>query len=198
MRRLIQPFVDLAKRIASPPPVPDTTPELEAVEREIEDLPASVVWSEQFVGQGEYCLGAGGRYATALKPWTRCAKPDQHRHRHDKDRLIFSDCSGFLCRAWGIPRKRDDGTWLNTDEMERLARLHPVAWADRRPGDGVVYGAGRAIGHCGLYVGGDRVIHCSASGRHAVKKEGMGLWVRKGALILRPELAGLVQPAQPR
>lgn len=168
----------------------DTTPEVLAVEAEIDELPESVRWARQFVGQGEYCLGAGGKYPTALKPWTRCAKPAQHRHRNDKDTLIFADCSGFLCRAWGIPRQNADGTWNNTDHLEAVAREQGLTWADARPGDGIVYGAGRQIGHCGLIDTIDEhgptiVIHCSASGRHAVKREGMDLWRRKGALIVR-------------
>jgi hypothetical protein len=194
MRRLIEIAWSPIAALLKPPPVPDTTPEIEAVEREIEmdDIPESVRLASLFVdGDWEYCLGAG-KIQIGAPHWTRCAKPTQHRHRHAKTDRVFSDCSGFLTAMWGIPRQLPDGTWLNTDEMERMARLHPVSWDERRPGDGVVYGAGLEIGHCGLYAGNDQVIHCSASGRRAVKRGGLDFWVRKGALILRPELAGLL------
>lgn len=181
----------LKRFIAIFAPKADTTPEMLAAEAaiELDAVPESVRRARTMVGRGEYCLGAG-RTRGALEPWTDCAHPTKHRHRASVYAETFCDCSGFLCAMWGIPRHNPDDTWNNTDHLERLARRQGIAWMHAQPGDGIVYGAGRAIGHCGLIAnvgeGGPlTVIHCSASGRHAVKEEGMGLWRRKGALIVR-------------
>lgn len=160
---------------------------------ELDEVPESVRLALSLVGTGEYCLGAG-KWRGDGPPWTDCAHPGKHSHRHGLREIVYSDCSGFLSACWGIPRQLVDGTWLNTDELERIAKRQGLTWADARPGDGIVYGAGKAIGHCGLIVTckdgrPSEVVHCSASGRHAVKREDMGLWRRKGALVVRHPFA---------
>jgi hypothetical protein len=194
LTRAIAIFTDHVRSLFRPPST-DTDAELAEVERAIDeeaepDLPPSVLLARSLVDTGEYCLGAG-RFREGRPPWTRCAKPGVHRHRHAKTALIFADCSGFLTAMWGIPRQLPDGTWLNTDVLERLAMRFFVPWDEVRPGDGVVYGAGAKIGHCGLYESALSVIHCSASGSVAVKRNAPEWWQAKGALVIRPELAGL-------
>lgn len=169
LRRLIAPFVALFRR-------PEPIAEMLAVEAGI-DEPESVRRARSMVGHGKYRLGAGDKRPDADTPF-------------DADGA--SDCSGFVLWCHGIPRQ-DAVTkrWLNTDAMEALAKAQSIAWTQALLGDVVVYGAGAAIGHCGLVSAVDasgptRVIHCSARGKAAVKDEGPALWLRKGARLWRP------------
>jgi cell wall-associated NlpC family hydrolase len=192
LRRLIAVAVEPFANLFRPPPAADTTPEIEAVEREIDEEaePLAVRRMLQLVGHGVYCLGAGGRRPDASDPYSSCAKPGTHRHAHRG--RVFCDCSGAICWALGIPRKDPvTGRWLNTDEMERLARRQDIAWMHARPGDVLVFGAGAAIGHCGMVtrcdVGGPSMVaHFSASGTVGGKHEPPTLFKRKGALVWRP------------
>ena len=197
---IIDWFKNAVRAAFTPPPVPSTDRELTEAERDIEhaaELVESNVRAEwvrrarSMVGRGFYCLGAGGRDPKAPTPFGTCNHPDEHTHdRYGK--AIFCDCSGFLC--WVIRRLRHDKAsdrWLNTDEMERLAKPQRIPWHMAVPGDIVVYGAGKAIGHCGLVVEVDdsgpiRVVHCQASKAPAVTETSAELFFRKGAVIWRP------------
>jgi hypothetical protein len=185
-------FRNLWRSLWTPPPIASTDAEMGEAEREIErieldELPEAVRRARSCVGKGRYCLGAGGKLPEAEAPWSRCAKPTIHAHVGGAD---FSDCSGFAMWCHRLPRQDATGKWWNTDTMEAKARTQGIDWTEAQPGDLVVYGAGAKIGHVGVVAtvdasGPRTVIHCSASGKIAVKEEGPALWKRKSALILR-------------
>lgn len=86
----------------------------------------------------DYELGHGGRDPRAASP---------------ADANGQSDCSGFTAWACHHDRRRTDGTWVNTDSVERDARTEGGDY-DRilvpRPGCLIVYGAGPKVGHIGI------------------------------------------------
>lgn len=197
LSKLIAPALDAWRKAFTPPPVPSTDRELSDAEREIEagaELVESNVragWvrtARSWVGKGRYCLGAGAK-AGSKSPLSACAKPKEHGHEHLGN--VFCDCSGFVCFIIGIPRKNADGTWNNTDHLEKLAKRQGIKWTEAQPGDVVVYGAGAAVGHCGLVsevddAGPCKVIHCNAGTPPAIDETDESLFARKGALIWRP------------
>lgn len=192
-------IVDLFRRAATPPLVPSTTPELTRVEAEIEadaarvaeDVHVAVLErARSMVGKGRYCLGAGGKRPDAEAPWSTCVKPTQHAHKDLG--TTFCDCSGFVNWCWRLPRlDKTTGEWRYTDNYELWGRKQGIAWKDARPGDVVAYGAGAAIGHCGIVsevddAGPVKVIHCQASKRPAVVEGDAEFFARKKAVIWRP------------
>lgn len=177
LRRLFAPLVE-----------PDTGPEMD-------DMPESVRRARSMVGRGVYCLGAGGKDPAAPTPFSGCAHKE---HRHHSAREIFSDCSGFVAWCCGFTRQHAESKWWrNTDGLEADARGDvpgdlgfEVPWAQAEPGDLLVYGAGPRIGHVGIVSESDdagpvKVIHCSSSGRVAVKETGPEIFDRNHALVLR-------------
>lgn len=200
-------FRSLFTKLFTPPIVPSTDGEMTEAEREIEDGAALVEanrraeWvrrARSMVGHGRYCLGAGpGAKGNPRTPFGPCAKPDVHTHEHAGP--VFCDCSGFTSWVTGIPRKdAETGIWRNTDQLEADAKGkvrgdigYEVAWKDAEPGDLIVYGAGRKIGHVGMVsacdaTGPTLVVHCQASKTPAViETVEPGLFKRKGAVILR-------------
>ena len=193
------------RSLLTPLPVPSTDAEMHAAERDIEldALPESVRRARSMVGQGRYCLGAGGRDPAAARPFGPCAKPDVHTHEHAGP--VFADCSGFV--AWCVQHRRvvdvdpgpkRDDVWFYTDTLEADAGPRPikgdlgdgVPWAQAEPGDLIVYGAGPKIGHVGIvsasdHTGPTKVIHCQASKTPAVVETSAALFKAKGAVILR-------------
>jgi len=169
-------------------PVP---PELHEAE-----LPESVMRARSMVGAGFYCLGAGGRDPSAPRPFGACNHPSTHTHgRYGK--ALFCDCSGFVAWCCGLPRKSAEGVWLYTDQLEADARGQVkgdlgdgVPWHLAQPGDLIVYGAGKAIGHVGIVsevddAGPVKVIHCQASRAPAVVETSPAVFERHKAVILR-------------
>src|SRR5690606_27353121 len=98
-------------RVFTPPAIPSTDSLMSETEEEIE-AGAQIVedniragWvrkARQFVGQGKYCLGAGGKDPKAAVPWSKCAKPATHNHEHLG--AVFCDCSGFVDFVLGWSR----------------------------------------------------------------------------------------------
>lgn len=83
------------------------------------------------------------------------------------------DCSGFVCWALGIPRRRPTGAWINTDSIWADASGPQRAFVHRPEasvGDLVVYPKpiDARFGHIGIVTAVDgagralRVLHCSA------------------------------------
>jgi cell wall-associated NlpC family hydrolase len=108
------------------------------------------------------------------------------------------DCSGLLAWIYGWTRSVDvpgkDDFWRNTDGLEKDARgTVPgdlgflVPWGEQKPGDAVVYGAGTAIGHCGILVTATTVIHCNGGKNPPPVDETANLewWRSMGAVWLR-------------
>lgn len=200
MFRILTAFFERFRSMAAPPPVPDTTHELVAAERDIEagaelvEANIRAGWvrkARTTVGAGRYCLGAGAK-AGSPSPLSKCAKPKEHNHEHLG--AVFADCSGWLCWVLGRPRyDKASGRWLNSDEMERLGKLQGIPWTKAQPGDVVAYGAGKAIGHVGLVsevddAGPCKVIHCNAGAPPAIDETDESLFARKGAVIWRPPI----------
>ena len=150
---------------------------------------SAVALARTCVGEGTYILGAGGRNPDAVKPWTK------------KGTRLGSDCVGFVLWAWGMDRFQPSfplyGGWINTDSAIGEARTS-AKWFRivdvPQPGDLVTVpsvdldrdGDRDRIGHVGIISevpalwDGDyadlRVIHCSASGRPAVKETSGKIW----------------------
>ena len=84
------------------------------------------------------------------------------------------DCSGYVCWALGIPRRRPSGGWRNTDTIwadANGAQREFERRAQARPGCLLVYpqqDSGERFGHIGIVTQVDaqgralRVLHCSA------------------------------------
>lgn len=178
------------RNLKAPPAVVSTDEVMQVAELEIDDVPPALARARAFVGKGRYCLGAGNRRPDADAPWTTCAKPGQHAH-HDLG-TSFCDCSGFVTFCHRIPRHSNaTGEWAYTDTMEEWGKKQGIAWKDAQLGDIVVYGAGKAIGHCGIVsqvddAGPTHVIHCQASKRPAVIETTADLFEHKHAVIWRP------------
>lgn len=180
------------RSLLTPLPVPSTDAEMREAEADIEAdaLPEAVRRARAWVGKGRYCLGAGGKKPEADDPWSTCAKPTTHGHTPAG--RVFCDCSGFVCFVHRLARHdKTAGVWLNTDELEVRGKRQGIAWINARPGDIVSYGAGKAIGHCGIVsevddAGPVRVIHCQARGTVAVVETSADLFERKGAVLWRP------------
>lgn len=176
-------------RTAFTPPSTDAL--LDVTELEIDDVPPPLARARAMLGKGRYCLGAGGKRPDADTPWSTCAKPSQHAHKDFG--TAFSDCSGFTNWCWRMARHdKANDRWYNTDTYERLGKEQGIAWKDAQPGDIVAYGAGKAIGHCGIVsetddAGPTRIIHCQASKRPAVREDDAEFFFRKGAVIWRPQ-----------
>lgn len=154
------------------PPRPDTTAELDAVEREIE---IADPWAAEVVrralsceGTGLYGLGSGGRDPSAPSPLgeyqpRRGEDPRQVAARRKLGK-VWCDCSGFLAFTWSEPRKDTDdgddeipGDWIYTDALEADGRGgqrfgRRIMPPSVRPGDGLVYGAGAKVGHCAIVI----------------------------------------------
>ena len=202
LRRMIAPFL--------PAPRVSTDAEILAVEREIEldEVPVWVLRARQWVGQGHYCLGSGGKDPRALSPWTKCAKPKIHSHAALGAR--FSDCSGFVDFCLGWDRNDPVYGWRYCDSLFADAKKqvpgdlgYEVPIISVRVGDIVVYrskdidgdGDRDIIGHIGIvdFVPTDgpvtwrtiRVIHCSSRpvGDPAVKRTDGRLWEKTGVVF---------------
>lgn len=207
MLSLLSKLFAPVRALFTPPPIPSTDDLMDETEREIEEGAALVEsnrraeWvrrARSMVGSGRYCLGAGpGAKGNPRTPFGPCAKPDEHTHEHAGP--VFSDCSGFTSWVTGVPRYDVDAkVWRNTDHLQADAEGKVkgdigdgVPWKDALPGDLVVFGAGKRIGHVGIVVetdasGPTRVVHCQASKTPAViETSEPGLFKRKGAVILR-------------
>lgn len=193
----MQFILDYLRKLFTPPAIPSNASEMAEAEREIEDGAAIVeanIRAERvrraraWVGKGRYCLGAGAKVGSPT-PFSACAHPKDHSHA--KLGNVFCDCSGFVCFVVGIPRKNADGTWNYTDSFESRAKKQGIPWTKALPGDVVVYGAGKAIGHCGIVVEVDdagpcKVVHCNAGTPPAVDETDESLFARKHAVIWRP------------
>lgn len=156
---------------------------------ELDDVPPALARARSMVGKGRYCLGAGGKRPDAEHPWSTCAKPVSHAHKDLG--TTFCDCSGFVAWSHRLPRKLPSGEWVYTDSMEAWGKKQGITWKDAQPGDVVVYGAGAAIGHCGVVsevddAGPVKVIHCQASKKPAVIETSADAFERKKAVIWRP------------
>lgn len=133
------------------------------------------------VGKGKYGLGKGGK---------KVGTPDPFENG-------FCDCSGFLAWCFELPRQSADGVWFFTDQLEADAKGQVkgdlgdgVAWDKALPGDVLVYGAGSAVGHCGIVSevgpnGPTKVIHCNAGAPPAVDETATDFFRKKGAVVLR-------------
>jgi CHAP domain-containing protein len=185
-------FGNLLRSLATPPSIPSNAKEMGEAEREIDEYvePEALTRARSMVGKGYYCLGAGGKNPNALDPWSGCAKPATHGH--EGLGRVFSDCSGFIAWCWRLPRHdKTTDTWLNTDELEARGKRQGIPWHKAQPGDVVAYGAGAAIGHCGIAsevddAGPTKVIHCNAGKAPAVDETSADLFERHGAVIWRP------------
>lgn len=165
-------------------PVPLTPPEDERPKTWIARAHAAVVWAKKLGAR--YGLGKGGKNPKAEHPFELVAG------------VWRCDCSGLLAWIYGWTRSVDvpgkDDFWRNTDGLERDARGtvpgdlgFEVPYDQRRPGDAVVYGAGTAIGHCGILVTMTTVIHCNGGSSPPPVDETANLewWISKGAVFLR-------------
>jgi hypothetical protein len=183
-------FRDWLRKLFTPPAMVSTDETMRVAELEIDEVPPALARARAFVGKGRYCLGAGNKRPDAAAPWTTCAKPSQHAHKDLG--TSFCDCSGFVTFCHQLPRHdRVKDQWLYTDSMEALGKKQGIPWKDAQPGDVVVYGAGKAIGHCGIVsevddAGPVKVIHCQASKRPAVIETNADLFEHKKAVIWRP------------
>lgn len=203
--KLWVPVADLFRRAAAIPPAPSTDLEMAIAERDIEldeiEHPA-VARARQFLGQGLYCLGAGGKNPYAADPWSTCAKPSVHTH--EAKGRVFCDCSGFVDYCFGWSRNDPVYGWRYTDAFVRDALRdvpgdlgYAVQIAECREGDLVVYksadldgdGDRDLIGHVGIISKRGatwrdlRVIHCSASGTFAVKETDGRIWEKRGVVF---------------
>jgi cell wall-associated NlpC family hydrolase len=170
-----------AKRSA---PVSLTPPIDERPKAWIARARASIVWAKKLGAR--YGLGKGGKNPKAEHPFELVAG------------VWRCDCSGLLAWIYGwtrsVPVPGKDDFWRNTDGLERDARGtvpgdlgFEVPFEQRRPGDAVVYGAGSAIGHCGILATMDTVIHCNGGSSPPPVDETRNLewWASKGAIYLR-------------
>ena len=169
------------------PPRVDTTPELAAVEAEIADpWAAEVVRRALSVeGTGRYGLGCGGRDPSAPSPLDKNGR---------------SDCSGFaLAWCYGWDRYAPgliDADWHSTAGVfadatgpQRVWRALPID--DARPGHALVYPTRRVagvkrIGHCGVVVGPNEIVHCHGGRGPAISRATFDLWRRKKAIAVVP------------
>jgi hypothetical protein len=98
-----------------------------------------------------------------------------------------------------VDAKGDEIGWRNTDHLEADARKQvagdvgfEVAWEDCRPGDIIVAGKGKDIGHCGVAGkcgpnGPETVVHCNARGGAPFDETDLRTagFTRENAVILR-------------
>lgn len=172
-----------AKRSTPAEPVPLTPPDDPRPKAWIARARQAMEWSRKLGAR--YGLGKGGKHPKAEHPFELVAG------------VWRCDCSGLLAWIYGWNRHYTENgadVWRNTDGLEKDARgTVPgdlgflVPWGEQKPGDAVVYGAGSAIGHCGILVTPSTVIHCNGGSNPPPVDETANLewWRSKGAVWLR-------------
>ena len=211
LRRAISIAVDavngVSRMLGIAARVPEPTPDDLLAEVELEEVPESVRRARSVLGQGLYCLGAGGREPKALHPFGMCAKPKDPKHRRHAGKKLCADCSGFADWCLGWTRNDPVYGWRYCDSIFADAKKpvpgdlgHEVPIADVEPGDLVVYrsqdtdgdGDRDLIGHIGIVSAvpvapatwwNIRVIHCSSRGGAAVKETDGAIWSKRGVVF---------------
>jgi len=77
--------------------------------------------------------------------------------------LTGVDCSGFTMKIF-----QHFGYYLPHSSISQRSYGTVVSWANKQPGDLICYNAINGIGHVGIYIGNNRVIHAgsTATGIH--------------------------------
>lgn len=167
----------LARRAASPADLPRNTRSADALAR-MRGLVGRTTVPGTWRGPAPRCaygLGYGGKGANVSHP-TMIAP---HPFELATDGVYRCDCSGALAWAYRFSRHVTEGGadfWRNTDGLERDARGtvpgdlgERVPWNQARPGDLIVDGKGKKVGHTGIvgdvdHTGPVSVVHVNARG----------------------------------
>lgn len=88
------------------------------------------------------------------------------------------DCSGLAQWSW-----RRAGVRIPRTTGAIWQRLHRVRWADRRPGDLLLF---YRVSHVGMYIGRGRMIHSPHSGDHVRVARIKGYYRRHLVGVVRP------------
>ena len=77
--------------------------------------------------------------------------------------LTGVDCSGFTMKIF-----QHFGYYLPHSSISQRSYGTAISWANKQPGDLICYNAINGIGHVGIYIGNNRVIHAgsTATGIH--------------------------------